>query len=268
MQEMQPPDQVRPPVTLLTTQDVQRLMKVDRSTVYRMAQDGRLPAVKVGRQWRFPEDQIHDLLRCRPAVPAVSGRDDSPGLAEALVPGALQAVADLLAETLGTMVVFTDLEGRPLTAPSNPCGLFDAVHRFPGVFERCVDSWQDLAAEVDLDPQWRATPLGFLCARSLVRDGGRLVGMILAGGVAPASWPPAPEESARLAAGLGVPTPVIEQHLPEVFHLDERERERVLRLLPRSAAFLSRLATQKNGPAGRIEPTAAPVAAKPQRSES
>ena len=31
--------------------------------------------------------------------------------------------------------------------------------------------WQDLAAEVDLDPQWRSTPLGFLCARSLVRDG-------------------------------------------------------------------------------------------------
>ncbi|MCU0281738.1 MAG: helix-turn-helix domain-containing protein, partial [Acidimicrobiia bacterium] len=65
MQDMQPPERARRPVTLLTTQDVLRLMKVDRSTVYRMAEDGRLPAVKVGRQWRFPEDQIHDLLRCR-----------------------------------------------------------------------------------------------------------------------------------------------------------------------------------------------------------
>ena len=264
MQDMQSTERPRPLVTLLTTQDVQRLMKVDRSTVYRMAEDGRLPAVKVGRQWRFPEDQIHDLLRCRPAVPAP---DASPGLAEALGPGALQAVSDLLAESMGTMVVVTDLEGHPLTAPSNPCGLFDAVHRFPGVFERCVDSWQVLAAEVDLEPQWRATPLGFLCARSLVRDGGRLVGMILAGGIAPTSWPPAPEESARLAAGLGVPAAVIEEHSAEVFHLDERERERVLRLLPRSAAFLSRLATHKSAPAGRIEPTAAAVAAKPQRSE-
>ncbi len=265
MQEMQPTERARPPVTLLTTQDVQRLMKVDRSTVYRMAEDGRLPAVKVGRQWRFPEDQIHDLLRCRPAVPAPP--DASPGLAEALGPGALQAVSDLLAESMGTMVVVTDLEGRPLAAPSNPCGLFDAVHRFPGVFERCVDSWQVLAAEVDLDPQWRATPLGFLCARSLVRDGGRLVGMILAGGVAPASWPPAPEDSARLAAGLGVPASALEEHLSEVFRLDDRERERVLRLLPRSAAFLSRLATQRNGLVGRLETTAAPAADPSQRSE-
>jgi excisionase family DNA binding protein len=267
MQELQPSERNRTAVTLLTTQDVQRLMKVDRSTVYRMAEDGRLPAVKVGRQWRFPEDQIHDLLRCRPTPAAMAGTDDSPGLAGALGPGVLQAVSDLLGETLGTMVVVTDLEGHPVADPSNPCGLFEAVHRFPGVFERCVDNWQVLAAEVDLDPQWRPTPLGFLCARSLVRDGGQLIGMVLAGGVAPASWPPAPEESARLATGLGVPTPVIEQHLPEVFHLDERERERVLRLLPRSAAFLSRLATQKNGPAGRNSPTAAPVAAKPQRSE-
>jgi len=251
-------------VTLLTTQDVLRLMKVDRSTVYRMAEDGRLPAVKVGRQWRFPEDQIHDLLRCRPAVPAP---DASPGLVEALGPGALQAVSDLLAESMGTMVVVTDLEGRPLAAPSNACGLFDAVHRFPGVFERCVDSWQVLAAEVDLDPQWRATPLGFLCARSLVRDGGRLVGMILAGGVAPVSWPPAPEDSARLAAGLGVPASALEEHLSEVFHLDDRERERVLHLLPRSAAFLSRLATQRNGVVGRLETIAASAADPSQRSE-
>jgi excisionase family DNA binding protein len=267
MQDMQFPERDRRPVTLLTTQDVLRLMKVDRSTVYRMAEDGRLPAVKVGRQWRFPEDQIHDLLRCRPAVPPVSAPGDPPSLAEALGPGALQAVADLLAESMGTMVVVTDLEGRPLTAPSNVCGLFDAVHRFPGVFERCVDSWQVLAAEVDLEPQWRATPLGFLCARSLVRDGGRLVGMILAGGVAPASWPPAPEDSARLAAGLGVPASALQEHLSEVFHLDDRERERVLHLLPRSAAFLSRLATQRNGLAGRREAITAPVADPSQRSE-
>ena len=35
---------------LLTTQQLQELIRVDRSTIYRMAEDGRLPAVKVGRQ--------------------------------------------------------------------------------------------------------------------------------------------------------------------------------------------------------------------------
>ena len=42
----------------LTSQEMQDLINVDRSTVYRMAEDGRLPAVKVGRQWRFPADRV------------------------------------------------------------------------------------------------------------------------------------------------------------------------------------------------------------------
>ena len=44
--------------TFLTSQEMQELINVDRSTVYRMAEDGRLPGVKVGRQWRFPADRV------------------------------------------------------------------------------------------------------------------------------------------------------------------------------------------------------------------
>jgi len=47
---------------LLTAAQVQHLFHVDRSTVYRMAEDGRLPAVKIGRQWRFPALPIRSLL--------------------------------------------------------------------------------------------------------------------------------------------------------------------------------------------------------------
>ena len=47
---------------LLTANQVQRLFDVDRSTIYRMASDGRLPAVKIGRQWRFPADGIRRLM--------------------------------------------------------------------------------------------------------------------------------------------------------------------------------------------------------------
>ena len=37
-------------MTYLTTKDLQDLIRVDKSTIYRMAEDGRIPAVKVGRQ--------------------------------------------------------------------------------------------------------------------------------------------------------------------------------------------------------------------------
>ncbi|MCA9947998.1 MAG: helix-turn-helix domain-containing protein, partial [Anaerolineales bacterium] len=35
---------------LLTTRQVQELLQVDRTTVYRMRKDGRLTGVKVGQQ--------------------------------------------------------------------------------------------------------------------------------------------------------------------------------------------------------------------------
>ena len=50
------------PRPLLTALEVQELLHIDRSTVYRMAEDGRLPAIRVGRSWRFPTDRIEALL--------------------------------------------------------------------------------------------------------------------------------------------------------------------------------------------------------------
>ncbi len=47
---------------LLTTKQVQDILKVDRITVYRMLNDGRLKGVKIGQQWRFPAREVERLL--------------------------------------------------------------------------------------------------------------------------------------------------------------------------------------------------------------
>jgi excisionase family DNA binding protein len=263
MHEMQREAQESPLGHLLTTSEVQRLIKVDRSTVYRMAEDGRLPAVKVGRQWRFPEDRLHDWLQRRlPPSPRPEGAAPAPVI---FPPRALQPAAEFMGLSLGTMVVLTDLEGRPLCAPGNPCGLFEALHAYPGVLERCALGWQELAAEADLAPQWRTTPLGFLCARSLVRNGDRLVATVLAGGVAPAVWPPTPEQTARLSADLGVPPAAFSAHASQVYRLAPTDMQRVLDLLPRAAAFLSRLLAPEAPLAAN---TQSPAADPFQRSET
>lgn len=48
---------------MLTAKDIQDLLQIDRSTVYRLAEAGRLLAIKVGRQWRFPADQFDNWLK-------------------------------------------------------------------------------------------------------------------------------------------------------------------------------------------------------------
>jgi len=251
---------------LLTTRDVAALMRVDKSTVYRMAEDGRLPAVKVGRQWRFPEDRLLEWLG--------SGRSPAAGMTGAageqhvlITPEAGRALSDLLGDLLGVMVVLTDMAGRPLAEAGNPCGLFTVAHRYPGVLERCISGWREMADEPDLEPRWRDTPLGFLCARTLVRVGDRLQGMILVGGIAPARWPPAPEEVRRLAAALGVPVEAIAPHLEQVHRLDPEQQERVLRMLPRLGALMSRLAEAADLPADPGERATRSHDRTPQRSK-
>ena len=61
---------------LLTTSQVQDKLRVDRTTIYRMVEDGRLPAIRVGKQWRFQEDAIERWLHARgSALPATVGHE-------------------------------------------------------------------------------------------------------------------------------------------------------------------------------------------------
>jgi excisionase family DNA binding protein len=47
---------------LLTTDQVARYLKVDKFTVYRLVAQKKLPAFKVGNQWRFRKKMIDAWL--------------------------------------------------------------------------------------------------------------------------------------------------------------------------------------------------------------
>ena len=46
----------------LTVAEVADVMRVSKMTVYRMVHNGDLPAVRVGRSFRVPEDAVHTYL--------------------------------------------------------------------------------------------------------------------------------------------------------------------------------------------------------------
>jgi excisionase family DNA binding protein len=50
-------------VNFLTVAEVAAHMRVSKMTVYRMVHAGELPAVRVGRSFRVPEQAVHDYLR-------------------------------------------------------------------------------------------------------------------------------------------------------------------------------------------------------------
>ena len=238
------------PRALLTALEVQELLHIDRSTVYRMAEDGRLPAIRVGRAWRFPTDQITAMLTG--PVESATDRSSSAGPGSASVADAAsgtvsflpragtaqgpaaparteppaphlsteaaQAVIDVASELLGVMMVVTDMHGHPITDVTNPCTWFSDHGGEPDVLSSCISEWRDLADHPDLTPRFQPGALGFECARAFVRHGSTLVGMVLAGGVSPS------------------PSPTVDADL---YHLDEAQRDRVLTTLPRIAAAIS-----------------------------
>ena len=44
--------------TVMTLEEVSRYLRINKSTVYRMAREGTLPAWKLGNVWRFKKDSI------------------------------------------------------------------------------------------------------------------------------------------------------------------------------------------------------------------
>lgn len=190
---------------LLSARQVQDVLHVDRSTVYRMAEDGRLPAVRVGKQWRFPAEEIYRVVSSQPPVLNTSPLD----------PTVASAIAELAGELLGVMVVVTDMDGHPITPIANPCGWMQEHSEDPEVLQTCIAEWQNLAEDHDFDSRFHTGEYGFECARAFVRKGRELVGMVLAGGVTPNGQ-------------------------PGFYDLDAKARERVLAALPRIASALSK----------------------------
>ena len=48
--------------TLMTIEEVAKYLKVSTRTLYRLVQQRRIPAIKVGRQWRFRKDEVYNYL--------------------------------------------------------------------------------------------------------------------------------------------------------------------------------------------------------------
>lgn len=186
---------------LLSADEVASRLGIDLSTVYRMAADGRLVARKVGRQWRFPPESV-----------GLEGMGDVTR-ARRLDPRAARAAIGVAADLLGVMMVVTDLDGRPITEVVNTCERFACAT--DDERDACLEHWSTLASTADLGCRFTSGPLGFECAVAFIRSGDRLLGMVLAGGIA------APGTD---AAGL--------------HDLDPAQRSEVIATLPRVAATI------------------------------
>jgi excisionase family DNA binding protein len=103
----------------LTTEEVLEYLQVNLRTIYRLIKAGKIPAVRVGRQWRFRKRDIDAWLESqrprqgRAGTPAARAAA-APGRPRVLVVDDESAIRDLLAKTLALAEYDVDLapDGR------------------------------------------------------------------------------------------------------------------------------------------------------------
>lgn len=49
--------------TVMTVEEVARLLKVSGATIYRKVEKGLLPGFKIGRQWRFRQEELENFIQ-------------------------------------------------------------------------------------------------------------------------------------------------------------------------------------------------------------
>jgi excisionase family DNA binding protein len=127
----------------LTTEEVLEYLQVNLRTVYRLIKAGKIPAVRVGRQWRFRKRDIDTWLDSqRPhsqgaSAPPAEAR--KPGHHRVLVVDDEPSIRELLVKTLALAEDAVDTASDGTSAMSrlrdtaNPCDLAIVDLKMPGM---------------------------------------------------------------------------------------------------------------------------------------
>ncbi len=237
---------------LLTARQLQDLLKVDRTTIYRMLDDGRLKGVKVGQQWRFPRSAIELLIQGKPTTNVQTAIDILPI-------HCLQPIQDVFAEVMGIGVVTTAPDGEPLTEISNPCGFCQLMLASESGRAACIASWRKLAQQKTPQPHFVECHAGLQYARARIETEGALTATLVAGQFY-ADEPNAREETNRvhaLAATHGIAENELRDAARALPRLDARKRSEIGRWLERVAHTFEQIGGERANLLARLKQIAA-----------
>jgi excisionase family DNA binding protein len=163
---------------LITVRQLQELLKIDRITVYRMLNDGRLKGVKIGNQWRFPQNEIDRLMGEERETAEPENTDEA--LSD-FPSDCVLKVQEIFAGIIGIGAITVTLRGDALTAPtfSNPfCKLM--LSSSSGK-QACQASWRKIAMRTTGEPPFQVCHAGLCYQRSIINLNDQPAAWLVAG---------------------------------------------------------------------------------------
>ncbi len=239
---------------LLTTKQLMEMLQLDRTTIYRMLNDGRLPGVRVGGQWRFSRRAIDAWLKeqylpgaaANKAAPEIDAEQRPIGL-EALPLYCLSPIQEVFAATSETGAVTTDLNGNLLTPFSNTCRFCSLILESEQGRARCQASWKRLAGQKEKHPRLEKCHAGLTYARGRIVVQETFIAMFFVGQfvVDSAEELNAPSHISEIAHTCQVDEATLGQAARELRVLERGRAERLLGLLQMVADTFSHIGQER-----------------------
>ena len=235
---------------LLTARQVQEILNVDRTTIYRMLKDGRLTGVKVGQHWRFSAREVDDVLTG--AVRIVESETHMP--ANVLPLHCMQPVQDVFAEIAEVGSVTTDNNGIPLTRISNSCDFCKLIMGSDEGRAACTASWRRLVSQKDTSPEFTTCHAGLQYARAQIEVREELIAILVAGQFY-VQEPDVEEEKKRiegLAKKYDINPDLLTQASKQISVLDVRKTQQISGWLERVAHTFEDISSERVNLIGRL----------------
>ncbi len=197
-------------VDLLTTRQVLNILKVDRITIYRMLNDGRIKGIKVGEQWRFQREEVDRILGVsQPSPEPIQPKTDPSDFPTHCV----QTIQDLFSDVGQVSALVIDAVGVPLTEISHPCRYCQIILQSTPGQAACRASWKEFAQQSVTGSRYFTCHAGIQYISAPIVDNEKTIGYFLAGEF---YWQPPntheqTERAQRLAAALNGPVETLTQ---------------------------------------------------------
>lgn len=237
---------------LLTTKQVQEILQIDRTTIYRMLKDGRLTGVKVGHQWRFPAVQIENFLNGR----APARYEETAQAPQNNLPvDCFQLIQDVFSDITEIAAVTTKPDGTPLTKTSRSSQFCQMLLNSETGGQACQASWREMANSQPDHPSITACHAGLHCLPTPVSIN-NVVDAVLIAGQFYSDFPDAAEEAARvrkLAQKHNLDEMQLANTVRDILILDNRQKTRIRGWLNKIAATFEHISCERASFMNRLE---------------
>jgi excisionase family DNA binding protein len=239
---------------LMTVSQLQELLQLDRTTIYRMLKDGRLQGIKVGGRWRFERSAIEAWLRSSDQSFTSFEETEGEGAGTVLPMHCIQIIQDVFAEIIGVGAVTTTMDGEPLTDISNSQPFCQTILEDEKGRQACKRSWSELAQTQGESGKFHRCHAGLEYACAHIRVNDRDTNVIIAGQFY--SEPPREGEQQARAAEverkLGFPAGKLQSLTAEVPVLETRVSEKIGFWLQRVANTFCEIGQERLNLIGRL----------------